>query len=181
MSHSAGRMSLLGLVCLVLAGASLPAWAALKIGQTAPDFTAPATLGGKPFTFSLSQALKRGPVVVYFYPAAFTQGCTVEAHQFAAAMPDFAAAGASVIGVSADDMATLNRFSVSECQSKFAVASDADRKIMTRYDAKVPLLGFAKRSSYVIGQDGAVRFAFTDMDPDGHVSGTLAAVRALKK
>ncbi len=159
----------------------MPAWAALKVGQTAPDFTAQATLGGKPFTFSLSQSLSRGPVVVYFYPAAFTQGCTIEAHQFAAAMPDFAAAGATVIGVSADDIATLNRFSVSECQSKFAVASDADRKVMTSYDAKVPLLGFAKRTSYVIGQDGKVRFSYTDMDPDGHVSGTLAAVRALKK
>ena len=166
---------------LTVALAPLPAEAALKVGQPAPDFTARATLGGKEFTFSLRQALKEGPVVVYFYPAAFTQGCTVEAHEFAAAMPDFKAAGASVIGVSADGIETLNKFSVSECQSKFPVASDANRSIMSSYDAKVPLLGFAKRASYVIGQDGKLRFAYTDMDPDGHISGTLAAVRQLKK
>jgi peroxiredoxin Q/BCP len=169
------------LLFLLVVGSPMPAFAALNVGQVAPDFTAAATLGGKPFTFSLSQALKQGPVVLYFYPAAFTQGCTVEAHEFAVAMPQFAAAGASVIGISADDIKTLNRFSVSECQSKFPVASDADRKIMTRYDAKMPLLGFAKRSSYVIAQDGTVRFSYTDMDPDGHVSRTLSAVRALKK
>ena len=166
---------------LTVALASWPAEAALKVGQPAPDFTARATLGGKEFTFSLRQALKEGPVVVYFYPAAFTQGCTVEAHEFAAAMPDFKAAGASVIGVSADGIETLNRFSTSECQSKFPVASDANRSIMSSYDAKMPLLGFAKRTSYVIGQDGKLRFAYTDMDPDGHISGTLAAVRQLKK
>lgn len=165
---------------LTVALAPLPAEAALKVGQPAPDFTARATLGGKEFTFSLRQALKEGPVVVYFYPAAFTQGCTVEAHEFAAAMPDFKAAGASVIGVSADGIETLNRFSTSECQSKFPVASDANRSIMSSYDAKVPLLGFAKRTSYVIGQDGKLRFAYSDMDPEGHVSGTLAAVRKLK-
>lgn len=174
------RLSKYILLFLVVATTG-PALAALRVGQTAPDFTAAATLGGKPFTFSLSQALKQGPVVVYFYPAAFTKGCTVEAHEFATAMPQFAAMGASVIGVSADDIETLNRFSVSECQSKFPVASDANRKIMTQYDAKVPLLGFAKRSSYVIAQDGTVRFSHTDMDPDGHVAGTLSAVRALKK
>ena len=160
--------------------APLPAEAALKVGQPAPDFTARATLGGKEFTFSLRQALKQGPVVVYFYPAAFTQGCTVEAHEFAAAMPDFKAAGASVVGVSADGIETLDKFSVSECQSKFPVASDAGRTIMSGYDAKVPLLGFAKRTSYVIGQDGKLRFAYSDMDPEGHVSGTLATVRKLK-
>jgi len=165
---------------LVVMLAPLPAEAALKVGQMAPDFTAPATLGGKEFTFSLSQALKQGPVVVYFYPAAFTKGCTVEAHEFAAAMPDFKASGASVIGVSADSIQTLDKFSVSECQSKFPVASDASRAIMSSYDAKVPLLGFAKRTSYVIGQDGKLRFAYSDMDPEGHVSGTLAAVRKLK-
>jgi thioredoxin-dependent peroxiredoxin len=168
-------------LALAIALAPLPAAAMLRVGQPAPDFTARATLGGKEFTFSLRQALQQGPVVVYFYPAAFTQGCTVEAHEFAAAMPDFKAAGASVIGVSADGIETLNKFSVSECQSKFPVASDADRSIMSRYDAKVPLLGFAKRTSYVIGQDGKLRFAYSDMDPEGHVSGTLAAVRQLKK
>jgi peroxiredoxin Q/BCP len=178
------RRSRLGLFVLALFAFSwgaAPAFAALKVGQHAPDFTAAATLGGKPFTFALHDALKRGPVVIYFYPAAFTQGCTVEAHQFAGAVPDFTAAGASVIGVSGDTIATLNRFSVSECQSKFPVASDADHRVMASYDAKIPLLGFAKRTSYVVSQDGIVRFSYTDMDPDGHVSGTLAAVRALRK
>jgi thioredoxin-dependent peroxiredoxin len=166
---------------VVLFFLATPALAALKVSQPAPDFTARATLGGKEFVFSLSQALKQGPVVIYFYPAAFTQGCTVEAHEFAAAMPDFKAAGATVIGVSGDDIATLDKFSVSECQSKFAVASDGDHKIMAGYDAKVPLLSFAMRTSYVIGQDGRVRFAYTDLDPDQHVSRTLAALRGLTK
>jgi thioredoxin-dependent peroxiredoxin len=157
------------------------ALAALRVSQPAPNFTAKATLGGREFVFSLSQALTQGPVVVYFYPAAFTQGCTVEAHEFAAAMPDFKAAGATVIGVSGDDIGTLDKFSVSECQSKFAVASDGDHKIMTAYDAKVPLLSFAMRTSYVIGQDGKIRFSYTDMDPDQHVSRTLAALRGLTK
>jgi thioredoxin-dependent peroxiredoxin len=157
------------------------ALAALKVGQPAPDFAAKATLGGKKFVFSLSQALKLGPIVVYFYPAAFTHGCTIEAHEFAAAIPDFKAAGARVIGVSGDDIATLDKFSVSECQSKFAVASDRDHKIMNSYDAKVPLLSLAMRTSYVIGQDGRVRFAYTDMDPDQHVIRTLAALRGLSK
>src|ERR1041384_3649135 len=107
-----------------------PASAALKIGAAAPDFTAPATLGGKEFTFSLADALKKGPVVLYFYPAAFTSGCTVEAHEFAEATDKFAAMGATVIGVSADKIDKLDKFSVSECRSKFAVAADPDQKVI---------------------------------------------------
>ena len=99
------------LAAILVMGIASPAFAALKIGDAAPDFTAPATLGGKEFTYSLKEALKKGPVVVYFYPAAFTKGCTIEAHDFAAAMPDYRAAGASVIGVSHDDIATLDKFS----------------------------------------------------------------------
>src|SRR5271156_6076836 len=113
----------------LMLGAS-PADAALKLGDTAPDFTTQASLGGKPFTFVLADALKQGPVVLYFYPAAFTHGCTIEAHDFAEATYDFKLQGATVIGVSHDSIETLNKFSVSECRSKFAVAADPDGSIM---------------------------------------------------
>ena len=162
--------------------AATPAFASLKIGDRAPDFTAPATLGGKEFTFHLADALKHGPVVVYFYPAAFTKGCTVEAHDFAAAMPQYQALGASVIGVSHDDIATLNKFSVSECQSKFPVAADQDRHIMKNYDAALGFLtSYASRTSYVVSQDGRIAFAYSDLDPDQHVSRTLKAVQDLRR
>ena len=169
------------LAALALMALATPALADLKVGAPAPDFTLPATLGGKEFTFRLADALKKGPVVVYFYPAAFTTGCTVEAHEFAAAMPQFSAAGASVIGVSHDDIKTLDKFSTSECQSKFPVAADADKKVMKSYDATMLLGITASRTSYVIGQDGKVKFAYSDMDPDGHVAGTLKAAQALKR
>ena len=104
-----------------------PLYAALSPGAQAPDFTTQATLAGKPFTFSLAAALQKGPVVLYFYPAAFTPGCTVEAHEFAEATEKFKALGATVIGVSHDPIDTLNKFSVTECRNKFAVASDADQ------------------------------------------------------
>ena len=169
------------LAVLALLALATPALADLKVGAPAPDFTLPATLGGKEFTFRLADALKKGPVVVYFYPAAFTSGCTVEAHDFAAAMPQFSAAGASVIGVSHDDIKTLDKFSTSECQSKFPVAADADKKVMKSYDATMLLGITASRTSYVIGQDGKVKFAYSNLDPDGHVAGTLKAAQALKR
>ena len=153
--------------------------AALKPGDAAPDFTAQASLGGKEFTFSLADALKKGPVVLYFYPAAFTTGCTIEAHEFAEAIDTYAALGASVVGVSSDDIATLNKFSVSECRSKFAVAADADKKIMTAYDAKL-LFGYANRTSYVIAPDGRIIYEYTALDPSGHVANTLAALKKWK-
>jgi len=170
------------LAVLLLLGTSVaPALAALKVGDAAPDFTAPATLGGKEFTFHLKDALRKGPVVVYFYPAAFTKGCTIEAHDFAQAMPDYRAAGASVIGVSHDDIATLNKFSVSECQSKFPVAADRDRNIMKAYDAALGFLTpYADRVSYVVTQEGRIAFVYSSLNPDRHVAGTLKAVRALK-
>jgi peroxiredoxin Q/BCP len=164
----------------LLALSSTSAFASLKVGEMAPDFSAPATLGGKQFTFHLADALKKGPVVVYFYPAAFTKGCTIEAHDFAQAMPQYSAAGASVIGVSHDDIATLDKFSVSECQSKFPVAADADRHIMKSYDAAMFLLSYSKRTSYVVAPNGRIVFAYSDLDPDGHVSGTLKTVTAMK-
>lgn len=169
------------LIALLFALTATPALADLKVGANAPDFTLPATLGGKEFTFHLADALKKGPVVVYFYPAAFTHGCTIEAHDFAQAMPDFRAAGASVIGVSHDDIGTLNKFSVSECQSKFPVAADQDRRVMKSYDATMSmLLSYASRTSYVVSQDGKIAFAYSDLDPEGHVSKTLKAVQGLK-
>jgi peroxiredoxin len=167
-------------VAALLMVAAAPAWAAIAVGTKAPDFTAPASLAGKEFQFTLSDALKTGPVVLYFYPAAFTSGCTVEAHAFAEATDKFKALGATVIGVSHDDIATLDKFSVSECRSKFAVAADPDLKIAKSYDAKLPLLGYAERTSFVIGQDGVVSYVYSALSPDKHVANTLAAVQALK-
>lgn len=169
-----------GLVVLAWMHLATPALAALKVGQPAPDFTAPASLAGKPFEFHLAEALKKGPVVLYFYPAAFTKGCTVEAHLFAEASDDFAALGATVIGVSKDDIDTLHRFSVSECRSKFAVAADPDLKIARAYDAKLPLLGAADRTSFLILPDATIGFVHSALSPDQHVSTTLAALRAWK-
>jgi peroxiredoxin len=157
------------------------ALAALKPGQTAPDFSTQASLAGKAFDFSLASALKKGPVVLYFYPAAFTPGCTVEAHEFAEATSQFQALGATVIGVSHDSIDTLNRFSVTECRNKFAVAADPDQHIMKAYDAVLkaePL--YADRTSYVIAPDGRIIYSYTDMQPDPHVANTLAAVKKWK-
>jgi peroxiredoxin Q/BCP len=118
------RIAATALAALLVAA---PSYAALKAGDAAPDFQTQASLDGKVFTFSLADALKKGPVVLYFYPAAFTTGCTIEAHDFADAVDKYRALGATVIGVSHDDINTLNRFSVSECRSKFAVAADQDQ------------------------------------------------------
>ncbi|MEY4708676.1 MAG: hypothetical protein RJB58_2399 [Pseudomonadota bacterium] len=169
------------IACLLMAVAT-PAFAALKVGAPAPDFTIPASLGGKEFTFRMAEALKKGPVVVYFYPAAFTKGCSIEARDFAQAMPQYQAQGASVIGISSDNIATLNKFSVSECQGKFPVGADSDRKVMKSYDASLGFLtNMASRTSYVVSQDGRIAFVHSDMDPEGHVSKTLKAVSDLKR
>jgi peroxiredoxin len=158
-----------------------PAFAALKVGAAAPDFTAPATLGGKEFTFALADALKKGPVVVYFYPAAFTKGCTIEAHEFADAMPKFQELGVTVIGVSHDNIATLNKFSTTECRSKFPVAADADQHIMTSYDAVLSAHPeYANRTSYVIAPDGHILAEYTDLDPTRHVDTMMAAITTWK-
>jgi thioredoxin-dependent peroxiredoxin len=158
-----------------------PAAAVLKVGDKAPDFTAQAALGGGEFTFSLRDALKTGPVVAYFYPKAFTKGCSLEAHAFAESIDKFKALGARVIGISHDDMATLRDFSAKDCAAKFPVASDPDQKIMKAYDsilAKNPQ--FASRTSYVIAPDGHVIYEFTDMDYSKHVDNTLAALASWK-
>jgi len=161
-------------------GLSLPASAALEAGVAAPDFSAPASLAGKDYAFSLSEALKQGPVVVYFYPKAFTKGCTIEAHLFAKAMDDFKALGATVIGVSNDPIDVLHKFSETECGGKFAVAADTDAKIMTAYDAKLPLVNVAGRVSYVITPDGKILHVHEDRAPSGHISSTLEAIKEWK-
>jgi len=165
---------LAGTAVFVLAS---PVFADLKPGTSAPDFTTQATLAGQPFTFALASALKTGPVVLYFYPAAFTHGCTIEAHEFAEATAQFKALGATVIGVSHDSIDTLNKFSVSECRNKFAVASDADHKISKAYDATLFMTPYSSRTSYVISPEGKIIYAYSALDPDKHVANTLAAVR----
>ena len=172
------RLMILAAGCAVLAA---PLYAALSTGAQAPVFTTEATLAGKPFTFSLAAALKSGPVVLYFYPAAFTPGCTIEAHNFAEATDKFKALGATVIGVSHDNIETLNKFSVSDCRNKFAVASDPDQKITKEYDAVLAAKPeYADRTSYVIAPNGKIIYEYTAMNPDKHVENTMAAVEQWK-
>ncbi|MEO8848824.1 MAG: peroxiredoxin [Casimicrobiaceae bacterium] len=172
----------LALAAVAFSLVAMPAPAALKKGDKAPDFTAQASLGGRVFTFSLADALKKGPVVLYFYPAAFTEGCTIEAHDFADATDTYHALGATVIGVSHDGIDKLNKFSVSECRSKFAVAADEDQHIMKSYDAVLTLAPrYASRTSYVIVPDGHIVYEYTSLDPDKHVANTLDALRAWSK
>ncbi|MEO6913032.1 MAG: peroxiredoxin, partial [Candidatus Baltobacteraceae bacterium] len=125
-------------------------------------------------------ALKKGPVVLYFYPAAFTTGCTLEAHSFADAIDQYKKLGATVIGVSHDPIDVLNKFSVSDCRSKFAVAADTDLDVAKSYDAVLPNHAeYANRTSYVIGSDGKIVYTYTSLDPTKHVANTLEALRDL--
>lgn len=164
---------------LILAAfATAPALASLAVGTVAPSFSAPASMGGKVFTFDLAGALKKGPVVLYFYPAAFTKGCTIEAHDFAAAIGQYKKLNATVIGVSHDNIDTLNRFSVSECRSKFPVAADPTLKIAKSYDAVLPQdTSYANRTSYVIAPNGKIIYTYTNLEPDQHVANTLKALK----
>ena len=161
---------------VTLAGA---AHAMLKPGDPAPAFSTQAALAGKPFAFDLKAALARGPVVLYFFPKAFTSGCTVEAHAFAEKTPEFAALGATVVGMSHDDIDTLKKFSVEECRDQFAVASDPKAQTIKAYDASSLLPGVASRISYVIGQDGKIAFTHEGSNPLQHVDQTLKAVQQL--
>jgi peroxiredoxin Q/BCP len=166
------------LVAATALAVAIPVYAALPDGTKAPDINTQATLAGKEFKFSLAEALNKGPVVLYFYPAAFTPGCTVEAHEFAEATEKFQALGATVIGVSHDPIEKLDKFSVSECRNKFAVASDADGSIMKAYDAVLlSHPAYANRTSYVIAPDGRIIYSYTAMNPDQHVENTMAAVK----
>jgi len=158
---------------------SASAHAALDVGERAPDFTAPAALGGKVYKFSLSDALRSGPVVLYFFPAAYSEGCSVEAHEFAEANAEFAALGASVIGVSADDIDTLARFSVQACQSRFPVASDEKQVVIRSFDAVMKTRPeYANRITYVIAPDGSVVYNYQSLNPARHIEKTLGALRA---
>jgi peroxiredoxin len=191
------KKALLGLaVSLVI---SLPVLAALKVGEMAPDFKARGSLGGKEFDFSLQEALKKGPVVVYFFPSAYTKGCDLEAHTFSQEIEKFDAAGATIIGVSADSIARLNRFAADPefCAGKFPVASDADKKIASSYnlatnavkpgmtDVKGDTIDhdFIERETFVIGKDHKIIAAFSSKDdgisPDQHVAKSLAIVQQL--
>jgi peroxiredoxin len=169
----------LTLSALMLAGL---AQAALPVGAPAPDFSADAALGGQPYKFSLAAALKKGPVVLYFYPKAFTSGCTVEAHLFAEASEKFEALGATVIGISNDNIDTLKKFSVEACRNKFSVAADAGAKVMKDYDAKLnlPVVDMADRISYLIGSDGRIAAVHASMKPEGHIDSMLKAAEQLK-
>jgi thioredoxin-dependent peroxiredoxin len=166
-------------MCFASAGT---ASAALSVGAEAPDFTTQAALAGKAFTFSLADALKKGPVVLYFYPKSFTKGCTIEAHNFSEATAKFNAMGATVIGMSADDIETQKDFSTRECRDKFAVAADAGAKIIKKYDAELALKpDLADRISYVISPQGKVIYVYASMSPDKHVENTLEAIRSWKE
>src|SRR6202046_1013731 len=144
---------------IMCCGLSAPLYAELKPGADAPDFTTQATLAGKPFTFALAAALKSGPVVLYFFPAAFTSGCTIEAHEFAEASGDYQKLGATLIGVTAGNIDRLTEFSVSECRSKFPVAADPGAKIAESYKSTLAIYpGHSDRTSYVIAPDGKVAY-----------------------
>lgn len=183
----------------ISAALCIPALAALKPGNRAPEFSAPASLAGKQFHFSLQAALKKGPVVVYFYPSAYTGGCDLEAHTFAQDKDQFTAAGASIIGVSEDSIARLDQFSADPkyCASRFPVASDPSGKIAASYgvtavpgkaglkDVRGVAIdhGFFERITFVIGKDGKIVAAFSSeadhLSPDTHVKKALAFVQQL--
>ncbi len=187
-------------LCLALSAlVSLPVWAALKVGEMAPDFSARGSLAGKEFNFSLQKALEKGPVVVYFYPSAYTKGCDLEAHTFAEMKDKFDAAGATIIGVSADSIARLNQFSADPayCAGKFPVASDATGEIAKSYnltaragkpgqkDVRGVEIGhdFIERTTFVIGKDHKIIATFSSnedkLSPDQHVAKSLAIVQQL--
>ncbi|MEX3934986.1 redoxin domain-containing protein [Paraburkholderia phymatum] len=165
-------------LCASLSLYALTASATLKPGDDAPDFTTQASLGGKTYQYQLADALRKGPVVLYFYPAAFTKGCTIEAHEFAEAVDEYKKYGATVIGVSHDNIDTLTKFSVSECRSKFPVAADPDSKVINAYDAGLPMhVPMANRVSYVIAPDGKIIYEYTSLSPDKHVENTIQALK----
>ena len=161
--------TLLAMVLLASGGIAKTALAALPVGATAPDF-------------ELQQALKRGPVVLYFFPAAFTTGCTIEAHDFADATDAFNRMGATVIGVTAGNVERVTEFSKVACRDKFAVAADPGAKIAARYDALMDVPGrtLSNRTSFVIAPDGKILLSYTDGDPDNHIQKALDAVKGYR-
>lgn len=150
-----------------------------QVGSIAPGFITQGALAGKVFTFNLADELKKGPVVLYFFPKVFTKGCTAEAHEFAEKHDEFAKAGATVIGLSGDKIDEISKFSVSECRNKFAVGQ-ASPKIIKEYGVAFgPVAGMSNRTSFVIAQDGKIVLRHTDLNYIGHVDQTLAAVKKL--
>jgi len=179
----------------VIASFAVTAFAALQPGATAPDFTAQASLAGKPFTYSLKDALKKGPVVVYFYPSAFTGGCNAQAHAFAVNQDKFAAAGATIIGVSLDSIARLNDFSADPqyCAGKIPVASDANGTIAKSYQLKIDAgqpgykdtrgveidHGYVERTTFIVGRDGKISATVGGVAPTKNVEAALDEVQKL--
>jgi peroxiredoxin len=172
------------LAALFAAGVlATPALAALNTNDAAPDFTAKGFLAGKPFTFNLDQALKKGPVVLYFFPAVHTGGCNLEAHLFAEAADDFKKEGATVIGVTAGNLDQLQVFSneTQYCSGKFPVAADSDLKIAKEYKATLLMRpGWTDRTSYVITPDHKVAFVYSNLDASKHVALTIEALKKWK-
>jgi peroxiredoxin len=173
------RTALIGFSLMALMSA--PGGAALPVGAKAPDFITTGAVGGKPFRVHLSQQVKKGPVVLYFFPKAFTKGCTLEAHAFSDSITAFKQAGAQVIGMSADDLPTLRKFSVEECRNAFpvATATPATQKAYAVAWAEHP--GLTTRTSYVIDRRGRIVMVHDDLDFSQHVAKTLAAVKSLKR
>ena len=170
------RKLLLGLTLVLTA---LPASAALKEGGQAPDFFTTGAMAGKPFRLHLKEQLRKGPVVLYFFPKAFTKGCTLEAHAFSEANKEFRKARARVVGMSADDLPTLQKFSVEACRNAFPVAT-ATPDIIGKYDVALKQkAGLTDRTSYVIARNGKIVMVHSDLDWSQHVAKTLAAVKAL--
>ncbi|QOV63061.1 peroxiredoxin [Kosakonia pseudosacchari] len=155
------------------------AHAALPTGSQAPDFKLQGALAGKPLTFSLQQALQKGPVVLYFFPAAFSKGCTIEAHAFAEATDDFKKLGATVVGVTAGNTDQVDEFSKLECRDKFTVTADPGAKVAAQYDSLMKMNGktLSDRTSYVIAPDGKILLSYTDRNPETHIQKTMEAVK----
>ena len=168
---------------LTLSLFTLSAHAALEAGAKAPDFSLQGALGGKPLTFSLQQALQKGPVVLYFFPAAFTKGCTLEAHAFAEATDDFKKLGATVVGVTAGNVDQVDEFSKLECRDKFTVAADPGAKVATQYQTLMQMNGktLSDRTSFVIAPDGKILMSYTDRNPDEHIQKAMDAVKLYAK
>lgn len=188
MIHTTGVKIMKRLFAAALAAAAIagPAAAELKPGDKAPDFTAKAYLAGAPFTFKLADALKKGPVVLYFFPSAHTKGCNLEAHLFSEAADGFKAQGATLIGVTAGKVEELADFSkeTEHCGGKFPVAADPGAKIAKTYDSPLKMVGMSMpmdlsaRASYVIAPDGKVIFTYSNLAADDHVNQTMTALKA---
>jgi thioredoxin-dependent peroxiredoxin len=188
-------MTLRTIACTLALMATTACFAALKAGDPAPAFSATASLAGKPFAYSLKDGLAKGPVVVYFYPSAYTAGCNIQAHEFSTKAEQFAAAGASVIGVSLDSIERLNEFSADPdyCAGKLAVASDGDGKIARAFGLRVSGArpgatdtrgkeidhGFTERTTFVVKRDGTVLEAVGGVSPEANVARALELVRTL--